>query len=66
MWIDSHLRLLQVDPEWTVDLYNSYTRTVDAFAKYDNVLAFGVGSEVMIDKGSLAAYFHPTQVIWGP
>lgn len=51
-----------MDPEWTMDLYNSYTRTVDAFAKYDNVLAFGVGNEVMMDEGSLAAHFYSMQV----
>lgn len=37
-----------------MDLYRNYTRTVDAFAKYDNLLTFSIGNEVINDEGSLA------------
>lgn len=37
----------RVSPAWTDNLLNLYTGTVDAFLKYDNVLAFNVGNEVV-------------------
>ncbi|KAL8904329.1 MAG: hypothetical protein Q9207_003340 [Kuettlingeria erythrocarpa] len=37
----------RVEPEWTMDMFNNYTKTLDAFAKYDNFLAAIVGNEVI-------------------
>ncbi|KAG8937260.1 1,3-beta-glucanosyltransferase gas1 [Tulasnella sp. 419] len=37
----------RASPAWTVNLLNLYVGTVDAFLKYDNVLAFNVGNEVV-------------------
>lgn len=37
----------RASPAWTDNLLNLYTGTVDAFLKYDNVLAFNVGNEVV-------------------
>ncbi|KZV92110.1 hypothetical protein EXIGLDRAFT_675503 [Exidia glandulosa HHB12029] len=34
-------------PKWTTNLLNLYLTTIDAFSKYDNVLAFTVGNEVV-------------------
>lgn len=34
-------------PAWTTSLFQSYTRTIDAFAKYDNMLIYNVGNEVV-------------------
>lgn len=36
-----------IAPEWTMDMFNNYTKTLDAFAKYDNLLAVTVGNEVI-------------------
>jgi hypothetical protein len=36
-----------VAPSWDVSLLNLYLKTVDAFSKYDNVLAYNVGNEVV-------------------
>lgn len=41
-----------VEPEWTMDMFNNFTKTLDAFAKYDNFLAAIVGNEVINDVGS--------------
>lgn len=35
------------DPTWTTALLTQYQDTIDAFNKYDNVLAFNVGNEVI-------------------
>ena len=37
------LSINRLAPTWTTDLLNSYIATIDAFAKYDNVLAYNVG-----------------------
>lgn len=45
-------------PEYTVDLYNAYKATVDAFVKYDNLFGFIAGNEVTNDKtNTLASAF---------
>lgn len=45
-------------PQWTTPLLDQYLTTVDAFEKYDNVLAYGVGNEVIIgaDGTNVAPY----------
>lgn len=36
-------------------MLNLYIGTIDAFAKYDNVLAYNVGNEVVINPNGTAA-----------
>ncbi|KAI0639101.1 Glucanosyltransferase-domain-containing protein [Trametes polyzona] len=36
-------------PKWTTNLLDQYIKTIDAFKKYDNVLAYNVGNEVVND-----------------
>ncbi|KAF7352227.1 1,3-beta-glucanosyltransferase [Mycena venus] len=44
-------------PSWNTDLLNQYIRTIDAFSKYDNVLAFNVGNEIILPNVTQAAPF---------
>lgn len=43
---------------WTTNLLDLYIETIDAFSKYDNVLAYNVGNEVVITSNGtdVAAY----------
>ncbi|KAH9964549.1 glycoside hydrolase family 72 protein [Russula dissimulans] len=34
-------------PTWTTNLQDSYINTVDAFLKYDNILAYNIGNEIV-------------------
>ena len=45
-------------PTWTTNLLDQYLETVNTFTKYDNVLAYNVGNEVIIQpNGTSAATF---------
>ncbi|RPD63253.1 hypothetical protein L226DRAFT_451078 [Lentinus tigrinus ALCF2SS1-7] len=48
----------RLSPSWTTNLLDLYIGTINAFNKYDNVLAYNVGNEVIIDPtGTGAAAF---------
>ncbi|KAI4156072.1 MAG: hypothetical protein LQ341_000047 [Variospora aurantia] len=42
----------RAEPEWTMDMFTSFTKTLDAFAKYNNLLAVIVGTEIINDERS--------------
>lgn len=42
-------------PSWSTNLLNLYIASIDAFSKYDNVLAYNVGNEVVISPNGTAA-----------
>jgi hypothetical protein len=42
----------QDGPQWTLSVYAEWTEVVDAFAGYDNILAFGIGQETITDTGT--------------
>ncbi|KAJ7264106.1 Glucanosyltransferase, partial [Mycena haematopus] len=44
-------------PTWSTNLLDQYTKTIDVFSKYDNVLAFNVGNEVLTADATNAAPF---------
>lgn len=45
-------------PSWTTNLLDLYVTTIDAFSKYQNVLGYHVGNEVVISSdGTGAAAF---------
>ncbi|KAI9245062.1 Glucanosyltransferase-domain-containing protein [Sporodiniella umbellata] len=50
-----HYSVNRKAPEYTIDLYNAYKSTVDAFANYDNLFAFIAGNEVTNDKTNTPA-----------
>ncbi|OCB85209.1 glycoside hydrolase family 72 protein [Sanghuangporus baumii] len=41
-------------PAWTTNLLDLYINTIDTFAKYDNVLAYNVGNEVVTSANETA------------
>jgi len=45
----------RVTPSWSTNLLNQYIATIDAFSKYDNVLAYNVGNEVAIGTSTPAS-----------
>ncbi|KAF8973849.1 glycoside hydrolase family 72 protein [Flammula alnicola] len=47
----------RVSPSWSTNLLDQYISTIDAFSKYDNVLAFNVGNEVVIQNSTQVAPF---------
>jgi len=42
-------------PAWTTNLLDSYIRTIDAFSKYDNMLVYNIGNEVVTSPNQTAA-----------
>ncbi|KAF8209875.1 glycoside hydrolase family 72 protein [Mycena galopus ATCC 62051] len=44
-------------PTWSTNLQDEYIKTINAFSKYDNVLAYNVGNEVLTSGATNAAPF---------
>ncbi|SRR6266404_9993998 len=42
-------------PAWSSNLLDSYINTINAFSKYDNVLVYNVGNEVVVSPNGTAA-----------
>lgn len=42
-------------PTWTTNLLDLYIETINVFSKYNNVLAYNVGNEVVIQSNGTAA-----------
>ena len=40
------------NPEWTMSLYSNYTKILDEFQRYDNLLGVFIGNEI-ISQGLL-------------
>ena len=45
----------RASPAWTTNLLDLYINTINVFKKYDNVLAYNVGNEVVISPNGTAA-----------
>jgi len=45
----------RLSPSWSTNLLDQYIKTIDAFSKYDNVLAYNVGNEVIVANGTAVA-----------
>ncbi|KAF9478693.1 glycoside hydrolase family 72 protein [Pholiota conissans] len=45
----------RTSPSWSTNILDQYTNTIDAFSKYDNVLAFNVGNEVVVSNATQVA-----------
>lgn len=47
----------RLSPSWSSNILNQYIATIDAFSKYDNVLGYNVGNEVVVvEDTSVSAY----------
>jgi hypothetical protein len=42
-------------PAWTTNLLDSYIGTINAFSKYDNILVYNIGNEVVTSPNETAA-----------
>ncbi|RYP18891.1 hypothetical protein DL765_003679 [Monosporascus sp. GIB2] len=52
VWVDlpsPGMVINRIYPEWTMQMFYNWSATIDAFAGYDNTLAFTVGNEVIVD-----------------
>ncbi len=48
----------RLSPSWTTNLLDLYIGTINAFNKYDNILAYNIGNEVIVGPdGTTAAAF---------
>ncbi|KAI0702424.1 Glucanosyltransferase-domain-containing protein [Cytidiella melzeri] len=45
----------RASPAWSTNLLDTYLNTINTFSKYDNVLAYNVGNEVVIAANGTAA-----------
>ena len=45
----------RASPAWTTNLLDSYISTIDAFSKYDNVLVYNIGNEVVTSPNQTSA-----------
>ncbi|KAL8929406.1 MAG: hypothetical protein Q9172_000457 [Xanthocarpia lactea] len=45
----------RLDPEWTMNLFDTFAKTLDVFGQYNNLLAVTVGNEIISDRESLNA-----------
>lgn len=45
----------RLNPAWTTNLLDLYLNTIDTFLKYDNVLAFNIGNEIVTMPNVTAA-----------
>lgn len=45
----------RVAPSWSTNILDLYTRTIDTFDQYDNVLAYNIGNEVVIETNTNVA-----------
>jgi len=44
-------------PSWSTNILDQYIETIDAFSKYDNVLAFNVGNEAVVSNATATAAY---------
>jgi 1,3-beta-glucanosyltransferase GAS1 len=44
--------ITRVAPSWSTNILDQYIATINAFSKYDNVLAYNVGNEVVVENGT--------------
>ncbi|KAH7135179.1 Glucanosyltransferase-domain-containing protein [Dendryphion nanum] len=51
------------EPKWTTELRNLYAQVIDGFSKYDNLLGFFAGNEVVNDESNTGAAAYVRAVI---
>lgn len=45
----------RIVPTWSTNILNQYINTINTFSKYDNVLAYNIGNEVVVSDGTQVA-----------
>lgn len=45
----------RTSPSWSTNLLDQYIKTIDTFSKYNNVLAYNVGNEVVVANSTAVA-----------
>lgn len=45
----------RLDPAWTTNLLDLYLDTINVFSKYDNVLGYNIGNEIVVQANGTAA-----------
>ncbi|KAF2799856.1 glycoside hydrolase family 72 protein, partial [Melanomma pulvis-pyrius CBS 109.77] len=53
----------RITPEWTKELRNAFAQVIDGFQKYDNLLGFFAGNEIINDPKSTGAAAYAKAVI---
>jgi hypothetical protein len=53
--LPTNLTINSTNPEWNLDIYNSWTGRIDAVAGFNNVLGFFAGSSIVTDSGNSPA-----------
>ena len=48
--LPSNGSIIRTSPSWSTNLLDEYITTINAFNKYDNVLAYNIGNEVIVDN----------------
>ncbi|CAA7259990.1 unnamed protein product [Cyclocybe aegerita] len=45
----------RLSPSWSTNILDQYIHTIDTFSKYDNVLAYNIGNEVVVQESTQVA-----------
>jgi hypothetical protein len=53
--LPTNLTINSTNPTWNLDIYNSWSQRIDAFAKFNNVLGFFAGKDIVTNSSNSPA-----------